>query len=347
MRFRNILCLLLSCVLLCGLFAGCNAETEPTVTACQHNYTSLESAGVFADKTVTYTCSLCAHSYSETIAAATNSIKILAIGNSFNNNSSSLLYELAKAGGAEEIVIGCLWIGGSSLEQHANNIKSGAKAYEYRKNSTGKWVVKQGYNFLQGLQDEDWDYICINQRSLLAGQPDAFELGLTDVATYIRENMPQNCQLWFNMTWAYDADYTANVDFGKYYNYDPMTMYEAVRDTCRTVVMDTGLFEGLVPCGTTMQNMRSSWAAGLITQDGYHASTHLGCYALGLTWLATWTDIDVAALEYFPRMGTKWGLPYEEALREIAKEAVLNTMANPYELTQSKFAEKPEFEAKH
>ncbi len=346
MRIQNLFTLLLICVLLCAVFFGCS-EQPPAETTCSHQYDRSESAGIFADKVATHTCALCGDTYKETIAPATKSIKILAIGNSFNNNSSSLLYELAQAAGAEEIVIGCLWIGGSSLEQHATNIQSGAKAYEYRKNDAGKWVVKQNYNFLQGLKDEDWDYICINQQSINAGQPESYQSGLDVVGRYIRENMPDDCQLWFNMTWGYDADYTANPNFQKYYDGDPLKHYEAIRNTCRTTVMDSGWFDGLVPCGTTMQNMRSSWATGLITQDGYHASTHLGCYALGLTWLATWTDIDVAAMEYFPRMGTKWGVAYEQALREIAKEAVIHAMENPFEITESQFAEKPEFETKH
>jgi len=346
MHMRMALIPLLICALMCAALSGCSQQ-PPAETTCAHQYDRAESAGVFQDKVAVCTCRLCGDAYSETVAPATKSIKILAIGNSFNNNSSSLLYELAQAAGAEEIVIGCLWIGGSALEQHAANIQSGAKAYEYRKNTTGKWVVRQNYNFLQGLKDEEWDYICINQQSISAGLPEEYDKGLDVVGRYIRENMPADCQLWFNMTWGYDADYTANPNFMKYYDGDPRKHYEAISDTCRTTVMDSGWFDGLVPCGTTIQNMRSSWAADLITQDGYHASSHLGCYALGLTWLATWTDIDVAAMTYFPRMGTKWGLPYEEALREIAKEAVLNAMAEPFEPAASKYTEKPAFQEKH
>ena len=45
-------------------------------------------------------------------------------------------------------------------------------------------------------------------------------------------------------------------------------------------------------------------------------------------------------------MGTKWGMPYEHALREIAKEAVMNAMKQPYEATESQYTVRPEFEVK-
>lgn len=335
MKSRKLLSLCLLASMVIGMLAGCS---------CSHQYTCTETAGIFADKQAHYTCTQCGHTYSETLAPATKSIKILAIGNSFNNNSSSLLYDLAKDGGAEDIIIGCLWIGGSQFSDHAANIKSGAKKYEYRKNTTGKWTVKQGYTMLQGLQDEDWDYIVINQGSINAGLAEAYGTDLQTVGEFLVQNKPQGSHLWFNMTWAYDADYTANSLFGTHYDFDPQKMYEMVRSTCRTVVMDSGYFEGLIPCGTTMQNLRTTWATGLITQDGYHASIQFGCYALGLTWLATLTDIDVEALDWFPRMGTKWGTAYEEELRNTAKEAVLNTMVSPFAPTAStQHTVKPDF----
>ena len=331
------LCLLTSMII--GMLVGCS---------CSHRYTSTETAGIFADKQIHYTCTECGHTYSETVAPATKSIKILAIGNSFNNNSSSLLYDIAKDAGAEDIVIGCLWIGGSQFSDHAANIKSSAKNYEYRKNTTGKWITRQNYTMLQGLQDEDWDFIAINQSSLNAGLPDQYGTDLETVSKFLHENKPEGAELWFNMTWAYDADYTANANFGTYYDFDPQKMYEAIRETCRTTVMDSGYYEGLITCGTTMQNMRTAWVSDLITQDGYHASLHLGCYALGVTWLATFTDVDVEALDWFPRQGSRWGLAYDNALREAAKEAVINTMKSPFEPTAStQHVERPDFEAIH
>ncbi|MBQ8579808.1 MAG: DUF4886 domain-containing protein [Oscillospiraceae bacterium] len=343
MRIRKMLCLLLCVLMVSSLLVACQSGEKP----CQHEYEQTETAGIFADKQRVHTCKICGDSYSETIGKASKSLKILAIGNSFNNNSSSLLYDIATNAGARNVIIGCLWIGGSSIADHAANIASGEGKYEYRKNRSGSWKVTQGYTFLQGLQDEDWDFIVINQQSILAGQPGMVDADFHAACGYIAQNKPAGAKLYFSMTWGYDADYTANVNFGKYYGFDTQKMYESIRTTVVDYVMPTGYFDGYTPCGTVVQNLRTSWAKDLLTADGYHASTHVGCYALGLTWLATFTDIDVASIEYFPRMGTKWGVAYEQALLEIIKEAVLATQKNPLEVTQSSFAEKPKFDTIH
>ena len=345
---KRLLVLLLAMALLVG--TACSrqkgqSEKEDTEAPCDHVYTETETRGIFADKQVIHVCTKCGDTYTETTEPATKSLKILAIGNSFNNNSSSLLYDLASDGGAEDIVIGCLWIGGSTLQDHAFQIKQNAPKYEYRKNSNGTWNVTQWRTFLEGLQDEKWDFIVLNQGSIVAGQPDQAAEGLDTVVSCIRENANPGSELWFNMTWAYDADSTSNPNFAAWYNSDPQTMYEAVRDTSRNVIMGSGYFDGLIPCGTTMQNLRTSWAANQVTQDGHHASNGFGCYALGLTWLATLTDIDVSSIQWFPKLYSKWGTEYEDALRDIAKEAVIHAVEKPYEVTQSSYTEKPEFQA--
>lgn len=352
MSLQAILSVMLIIAMLGAALVGCsgNGPAEQTIsseTTCQHTYETVETAGVFADKVAKHTCSQCGDTYEETVAPATKSIKILAFGNSFNYNSSRFLFDIAEAAGAEEIVIGCLWIGGATVADHANNVLTNAAKYEYQKNTTGRWETIPNATVEQALKDVDWDFICLNQQSAQAGQPESYRSALNILGKYMQENMPEGCEFWFNMTWAYDAGFTTNENFQRYYDCDQMKMYEAIRDTCRGTVMESGYVAGLVSCGTAMQNLRSSWASDQVTLDGYHASTFLGCYTLGLTWLATWTDIDIAALEYFPRMGTKWGRAYEYALREIAKEAVLNTMANPYEPSESQFKEQPEFEEKY
>lgn len=58
-------------------------------------------------------------------------LKILAIGNSFSQDSTTYLYDLAKSGGVELKVVN-LYIGGCSLETHWNNIVENKKDYEYQ-----------------------------------------------------------------------------------------------------------------------------------------------------------------------------------------------------------------------
>lgn len=111
-----------------------------------------------------------------------NKFKILSIGNSFSVNATNHLYDLAIQCGVEDVVIGCLWIPGSALYEHVANAESGKAAYQYRKNSTGEWqvtgetlelstgwVVNGWLTLLDGIQDEDWDIIVLQQQSIHAG----------------------------------------------------------------------------------------------------------------------------------------------------------------------------------
>jgi len=70
-------------------------------------------------------------------------VKILAIGNSFSEDAiESHLYELAKAKG-KKVIIGNMYIGGASLEDHVKNALSNGSVYSYRKIDTNG--VKKTY----------------------------------------------------------------------------------------------------------------------------------------------------------------------------------------------------------
>ena len=68
-------------------------------------------------------------------------LKILAITSSFGLNTTQLLYDVAMAEGATEVIVGRLYISGCTLEMHCGNAKSNANAYRYTKISSadGQW----------------------------------------------------------------------------------------------------------------------------------------------------------------------------------------------------------------
>lgn len=145
------------------------------------------------------------------------------------------------------------------------------------------------------------------------------------------------------MTWAYDAAFTANSDFDTYFDSDSKKMYESIVECVKSEILTKNIIAGVIPSGTTMQNIRTSYMEKVLTADGYHASTIFGCYALSLTWLATMTDLDVESVTWIPESNTQWGATYDEAIREVAKEAVINAVKSPYEVTTSTYIERPDF----
>ena len=89
------------------------------------------------------------------------SLKILAIGNSFSTDSMQYLYQIAKNAGVEEIVLGNLYYGGCSLDEHYAYGTNDITSYTYYKNTTGTWGSTKNYKMSDAVKDEDWDYISL------------------------------------------------------------------------------------------------------------------------------------------------------------------------------------------
>lgn len=83
-------------------------------------------------------------------------IKILAVGNSFSDDGVEYLDELARAAGIK-LIIGNLYIGGCSLERHWNNVRNELPSYDYRKNVEGHQTNTPKTTLQQALQDEEWE----------------------------------------------------------------------------------------------------------------------------------------------------------------------------------------------
>ncbi len=102
------------------------------------------------------------------------SIKILAIGNSFSTDSMQYLYQILKDGGVEEIVLGNLYYGGCSLDQHYQFSRTDSASYTYYKNTTGEWIKTEKYKMSQALVDEKWDYVSLQQTSKTCGLTNSY-----------------------------------------------------------------------------------------------------------------------------------------------------------------------------
>ncbi len=291
-----------------------NSKTE-----CVHSY---RKEGVMK-----YTCEKCGHEKSE----IPNSLKILAIGNSFSDDATEYLWQIFDNAGVKNITLGNLYIGGCSLETHYNNSKSNASAYEYRRNTDGIWHTENSFKLGDALADEEWDIVTFQQASHYSGLPNTYET-LEKLLIYVRERVPEDCKFYWHMTWAYQQDSTH--DGFANYNRDQMTMYYAISDTVVGTVLPKKLFEGVLPSGTTIQNLRTSYIGDTLTRDGFHMSYGLGRYAAALTWFAALGG-DVEDITWCPSFDISLDMP---ALREAVKNAV----AEPFDITKSIYTTAPD-----
>ena len=264
------------------------------------------------------------------VKAPKASIKILAIGNSFSQDAmNNHLYQVLESAGYQEIVLGNMYIGGCDLNTHWTNINNDRGNYTFYKTSTakgGKWSQTSGYKVSAAIAEEDWDYITIQQASPSSGQPATYS-PLNKIATYIEENKTNpNAKILWHMTWAYDE---VNQNSG-YNNYgkNQMKMYTAITDTVAEKILPESLIDGVIPAGTSIQNMRTSTlkASLLCEGDGYHLSSNYGDYIAALTWYAYISGDDVSQLKYQPSVIADY--------RDEVNDAVMAAIDEPYKVTK-------------
>ena len=299
------------------------------LTGCFHKYTST----VKVEPTATergireYTCSSCNKTYEEAIPTT---LKILAIGNSFSVDAMQHLYIVAKDAGIENIVLGTLYKGGCSLDMHMEYMSGNLANYEtfYVSNDVAGEIVAESKNITAeyAIKYADWDYIVLQQVSNYTGVANRYG-NLQYVIDYVNATKTSDAELLWHMTWAYQQD-TTNSGFNNY-NKDQMTMYNSIVSVVNDLILTNDDISGVIPAGTAIQNLRTSYLGDTITRDGYHLSYGIGRYTAALTWLAYLTGYDVDTITAIP---SKY--PEVAVHLDIIKASVKCAMENPYAVTE-------------
>ncbi len=225
-------------------------------------------------------------------------ICILAIGNSFSQDATHYLHQIAEADGVETKVVN-LYIGGCSLERHWQNIVTGAADYLYELNghSQERYVSVQ-----EALAEEAWDVIITQQGSHDSGWPDSYDPFLDNMASYIREHCP-TARLYMQKTWAYELDSTHG-GFIRYHN-SQKEMFDRLSAAYQMASERVGV--PLIPCGDIIQALRGEKpfqyeTGGLsLCRDGFHMSYIYGRYVLAAAWYGTITGRKLDGNSYIPQ----------------------------------------------
>lgn len=204
-------------------------------------------------------------------------VKLLAVGNSFTQDSLFYLHDLAKAGEVEVKAIN-LYIGGCSLERHWNNVESEAKEYMYEENgkSTERYV-----SINEMLVEDNWDYIITQQASHDSGIKEAYFPYLEQLLEYFKSKVP-DAECLLQKTWAYEQD----SDHGEFprYNCNQQQMYNQLSECYEEAAKRTGL--RLIPSGDVIQSVRKrepfryELGEKSLCRDGFHMDMIYGRYLL-------------------------------------------------------------------
>ena len=255
------------------------------------------------------------------------SLRLLSVGNSFSVDAQQHLYGIAKDMGYDNVVLGNLYIGGCSLQGHYSTYINERASYIYYKNTSGEWTEKPDTTFLEGLKDERWDYITLQQSSGFSGDSASYQPHLENLVSYIKLNRTNpNAQLLWHMTWAYSGDST-HQDFVRYDN-DQMKMYDGIVNAVKENVLGNSDISFVIPAGTAIQNARATSLGDTLCRDGFHLDLNYGRYLAGLTWIHKISGLPIGNVTFIPDGA------FDEATLEILKECAVNAVANPFEVTE-------------
>ena len=331
MRIYRLLAILLVLLMICG----CNVDTEISDDATEGTTAATKDT---ASTTVQTTNSTSKNENDGNTDIENNekedtTLKILTIGNSFSDDTMQYMYQIAKAAGYEDITLGNLYIGGCSLDTHANNAKNNKGAYEYRRNNSGSWVTTPSFKMDDAIAEQDWDFISLQQASGSSGKAETYS-ELSYMISHVRKLAP-NAKLVWNMTWAYQQ----SSDHGEFYKYNNSQtfMYESILSAVKDRVVPQEEISLIVPNGTAIQNARTSYLGDTLTRDGFHLTLDMGRYTAGLTFFYAITGRSIENLSYMPA-------GVDKNLQKIAIESAMNAVKAPWEMTLSEYDEEPQLD---
>ncbi len=223
-----------------------------------------------------------------------DTLRILAVGNSFSDDGTEYLPGLLESAGIRNVIVARLYIGGCSLKRHCDEYAEGLANYVYYKSTRNHWeTVSRNATLLDGLKDEPWDIITIQETSGHSGTYDTYKEWLPQLAGIIRkEALNPRVTIAWHETWAY----AANSDHGmfKLYDSDQLKMYNAIVDCVRRASDEFGI-PVVIPSGDAVQIARgtrlnnqdevhATCKVYQLTRDGYHLTRQFGRYIAACTW---------------------------------------------------------------
>lgn len=201
-------------------------------------------------------------------------MKVLAIGNSFSQDATRYLHQIAKAD-RYQLKVANLMIGGCSLSSHYKNMNNDARDYlfEFNGENTGLKV-----SIREALQSDEWDFVTMQQVSDLSSNYETFQPYLNALSDYVKKHAPKAKQL-LQQTWAYEegsARLCARLGYIRQED-----MYQDVK--AAYIKASKEINARIIPAGEAFQNLLRAGVQA-IHRDTYHAGLGLGRYALALTW---------------------------------------------------------------
>lgn len=259
-----------------------------------------------------------------------NNLKVLMVGNSFSDDTIFYASRIAESYGIN-LELYDAYIASCTIDIHYNKLTNNNADYSLRSMNGSEWNYLNNQTLTSILNYESWDIITVQQASSAIGRASSYS-NLSNLVNGIRNVVGSNPKLYWYQTWSYDSTYMEYNDYFSYFNNNPVTMYNAINTCYDSQVASLGVFDKLIPAGTVVQNLRTSYMGETFTRDGKHMSSVHGRYLLGLNLISSILniDLDLSPNSYRPS-------EINSSFNNVAYESIRNARKSPKAITNSNY----------
>lgn len=199
-------------------------------------------------------------------------MNVLSIGNSFSQDAQRYINKIADADKVNLNTFN-LCIGGCSFSKHYRNLLGEKPSYLLEVNGvpTNFYV-----SIKEALLSQDWDYVTVQQVSILSTKYDTFQPYANEIALAIRKYCPK-AKLLVHETWGYKPEYFKMSNGYSEHSAMYADLHIAYKKLAEEIKAD-----GIIPSGTLINELVSK--LDNLHRDNIHLSSGKGRYAVGLLW---------------------------------------------------------------
>ena len=213
----------------------------------------------------------------------TPALKILFIGNSFTQDAVWHLPDILKNMGFRKVKMIDCYIGGHLISEYESEFDTGTANNAYTATPENMaWNNKTGMTLKQICESEQWDVITLQEHTgnhCSWNWTSDSKATLLSLVNKIKATQTKTPKMYYLMSQSY-YDFAKMSGQSSYWTFSNQEeMYETCVAYAQQAVSECG-FDGVIPSGTYMQNIRTSWANSPMdmTRDGYHMDYGLARY---------------------------------------------------------------------
>ena len=183
-------------------------------------------------------------------------LRVLTIGNSFSICLGKNLPQIVRAGGKHQLELTSAYIGGCSLQTHAEHLETAAKDPSFSPYCIDIWTSadmrqhrRYAGNVLELLKNNTYDIVTVQQASPASWDFATYYPWADTVISYVRKYNPA-AGILIQQTWSYRADSARLETWG----FDNIMMYRKLKEAYRMFADKTGF--DIIPTGDAIELFR-------------------------------------------------------------------------------------------